>query len=108
MALGWNLASVVNDPLEAPGSTLLYLCLLPAWGAVGGHLLDPKYSCDHKLLAVVKKPGSQDLKTGLLSQEILTRNTSAGAGSSSAPLRGADADSEHAVEISAKGRDKPV
>jgi hypothetical protein len=44
VALGWNLASVVNDPLGAPGSTPLYLCLPPVWGAAGGDLLDPVFS----------------------------------------------------------------
>jgi hypothetical protein len=43
VALGWILAGVVNDPFGAPGNTLLYLCLLPIWGAVGGDLLNPHY-----------------------------------------------------------------
>jgi hypothetical protein len=46
VVLGWNLASVVNDPLGAPGSTPLYLCLPPVWGAAGGDFLDPLYSWD--------------------------------------------------------------
>jgi hypothetical protein len=46
VALGWNLASVNNDPLGAPGSTPLYLCLPPVWGAAGGDLLDPLFSWD--------------------------------------------------------------
>jgi hypothetical protein len=46
VALGWNLASVVNDPLGAPGRTPLYLCLPPVWGAGGGDLLEPLYSWD--------------------------------------------------------------
>jgi hypothetical protein len=40
VALGWNLASVVNNPLEGPSYTPLYLCLPPVWGTVGGDLLD--------------------------------------------------------------------
>jgi hypothetical protein len=44
MALEWNLASVINDPLRAQGSTLLYICLPLKWGAAGGDLLDPQYS----------------------------------------------------------------
>jgi hypothetical protein len=47
VALGWNLASVVNDPLGTPGSILLYLCLPPIWGTAGGDLLNPHYSWDH-------------------------------------------------------------
>jgi hypothetical protein len=34
----WSIASVVNDPLGAPGSTPLYLCLPPVRGAAGGDL----------------------------------------------------------------------
>jgi hypothetical protein len=45
---------------------------------------------------------------GLPFKEIPTRNISAGAGSSGAPLRGPVATSEAAVELSAKVRDKPV
>jgi hypothetical protein len=46
VALGWLLASVVNDPLGASGITPLYLCLPPVWGATDGDLLDPHYSWD--------------------------------------------------------------
>jgi hypothetical protein len=46
-ALGWKLASVVNDPLGEPGSTPLYFCLPPVWSAAGGILLNPHYSWDH-------------------------------------------------------------
>jgi hypothetical protein len=46
VALGWNLASVVDDPLGAPGSNPLYSCLPPVWGAAGGDLLDPLYLWD--------------------------------------------------------------
>jgi hypothetical protein len=46
VALGWNIASVVNDPLGAPGRTPLYLCLPPVWGAAGGDFLYPLYSWD--------------------------------------------------------------
>jgi hypothetical protein len=47
-------------------------------------------------------------EVGLLLKEIPIRNTSAGAGSSSVPLRGLAETSEPAVEISANGRDEPV
>jgi hypothetical protein len=47
LALGWILANEVNDPLGAPGSTPLYLCLPPIWGAGGGNLLNPHYLWDH-------------------------------------------------------------
>jgi hypothetical protein len=36
MALRWLIASVMNDPLGAPGMAPLYICLPPVWGAVGG------------------------------------------------------------------------
>jgi hypothetical protein len=45
VAMGWNLASVVNDPLGAPSRTPLYLCLPPIWGAAGD-FLNPLYSWD--------------------------------------------------------------
>jgi hypothetical protein len=47
VALGWSIASVVNDPLGAPGSTPLYLCLPPVRGTAGGDLLNPHYSWDY-------------------------------------------------------------
>jgi hypothetical protein len=38
MALGWLIASVVNNPIGAPRSTPMYTCLPPIWGAaVGDH-----------------------------------------------------------------------
>jgi hypothetical protein len=63
MALGWNLASVMNNPLRAPDSTPLYLCLPPVWGAADGNLLNPHYSWDH-YGNQNKKSGPQDLKKG--------------------------------------------
>jgi hypothetical protein len=47
-------------------------------------------------------------KQGLPFKEIATRNISAGAGSSGAPVRGPAATNEAAVKISAKGREEPV
>jgi hypothetical protein len=46
VALGWNLAGVVNDPLGAPGRTPLYLCFPPVWVAACGDILNPHYSWD--------------------------------------------------------------
>jgi hypothetical protein len=48
MAVGRNLASVLNNPLWVPGSTPLYSCFPLIWGAAGGDLLDPLYSWDRK------------------------------------------------------------
>jgi hypothetical protein len=62
VALGWILASVVNDPLRAPGSTPLYLCLPTVWGAVGGNLLNPHYLWRHYGDQNKKKRSPQDLK----------------------------------------------
>jgi hypothetical protein len=45
-ALGWNLTSVIDDPLMTQGSTLLYSCLPPIWGARSDDLLHPLYSWD--------------------------------------------------------------
>jgi hypothetical protein len=57
-----------------------------------------------------KKNGPQDLKKqrGSPSRRSLWEILQQGAGSSGALLRGLVATSEHAVEISAKGRDEPV
>jgi hypothetical protein len=84
----------------------LYLCLSSIWGAAGGDLLNPHYSWDH-YGDQNKRTGPQDLKKaeGLPFKQIPTRNTSAGAVSSGALLRGLAATSEAAVEISAKGRE---
>jgi hypothetical protein len=35
VALGWNLASVINNPLGALGNTPLYLFLPRIWGTAG-------------------------------------------------------------------------
>jgi hypothetical protein len=55
-----------------------------------------------------KRSSGPKREEGLPFKEIPTRNTSAGAGSSGATLRGLVAASELAVEISAKGRDELV
>jgi hypothetical protein len=55
VASGWNLASVITDPIGAPASTLLYLFLPLVWGTPGGDLLEPQYSWDHKWQPTVKK-----------------------------------------------------
>jgi hypothetical protein len=47
VAVGWKLASVINNPLRAPGRTPLYLCFPTVWGAADGDLLNPHYSWDH-------------------------------------------------------------
>jgi hypothetical protein len=87
----------------------LYLCFPSLWGAAGGDLLNPHYSWDHYGYQN-EKTGPQDLKEKRDSpsrrslQDILQQ----GDGSSGAPLNGPVATSEPTVEISAKGRDKPV
>jgi hypothetical protein len=101
MALGWLLASVTNNPLGAPGSIPLYLCLPPTWDAVGGnHCLWDHYGNQNK------KTDPQDLKEqrDSPSRRTLEEILQQGAGSSSAPLK----TSKPAAEISAKHRAKPV
>jgi hypothetical protein len=105
VTLGWNLASVVNDPLGAPRSTQLYLCLPSVCGA----LLNIHYSWGH-YGNKAENPGPQDLKkkrdspSTTSQREILQQGTE----SSGAPLRGPAPTSELTVEISAKGRDESV
>jgi hypothetical protein len=48
MAVGCNLASVLNNPIGAPGSTLLYSCLPFIWGIAGGDLSESLYLWDQK------------------------------------------------------------
>jgi hypothetical protein len=106
VALEWNLVTVVNVPLGSPGRIPLYSCL-PLCGSLRVAIFNtlatgPKW-ITRKLV---------DKKTikieGLICKEISTRNSSAGADSSSTPSRGAYATSQHAVEISAMGKDEPA
>jgi hypothetical protein len=91
-----TVTSVVNDPLEAPGSTPFYLCIPPVWATAGGDHLIPHYSWDHSGNQRRKKTGPQDLKEKRDSPsrrstlEILQQ----GAGSFGAPLSGPVATSE--------------
>jgi hypothetical protein len=104
--------SVVNDPLRAPGSTLLYLCFPPVWGTAAGDPINPHNSWDQNGNQSQKKKetGPQDLKEKRDSppRRSLLEILQKGAGSSSAPLRDLAATIEPAAEISAKGIDKPV
>jgi hypothetical protein len=106
MALGWNLASVINDPLGAQGSTLLYICLPLKWGTAGGDLLVPQYSweCKWQPTGLQNLQKRQDSLPRRSLQEILRQ----GAQSLGTPSRGSDATSKPAAEISAKSRDEPI
>jgi hypothetical protein len=79
----------------------LYICLPLVWGAAGGGLLIPHYSWDR--YGNQKITGPQDLKKKRSSPSRSSLQEIRGAGSSGASLNGLAA-----VEISAKGRDKPM
>jgi Rod binding domain-containing protein len=87
----------------------LYICLLPVWGAADG---DHHFPITRGTKNGNKKTKNQSSgpkrKEGLSFKEIPTRNTSARAGKSGAQQSVLVATSEPAVEISAKGRDKPM
>jgi hypothetical protein len=108
MALGWLIASAVNNPLRAPGSTPLYLCLPPVWSAVGGNQLIPitrGTKMDSKQLNV----GPLDLKEKRgSSRRSLKETPQQGTGSSGKPRSGPAATSVPAEGTSAEGRDKPM
>jgi hypothetical protein len=88
----------------------LYLCLPPIWGAVGGDLLNPRYSwdCNRDQINQHNRSKGPKKEEGLPYKEIPMRNTSAGAGCSGAPLRDPVTTSEPAADISTKGRDEAV
>jgi hypothetical protein len=76
VALGWNLASVVNDLLRAPGSTPLYLCLPPILGAAGGDLLNPHYlwnRCGNQKERKINRSSAPERKEGLPFKEFPMR-----------------------------------
>jgi hypothetical protein len=109
VAPGWLLAGVTNDPLGVPGSTPLYLSLLPVWGSAGG---DYYFSITRGTImnGTNSKTGRQNLKLergpfpkGSL-QEILQQ----GAGSSGTSVRCLDATSEPVGETQVKDRDVPM
>jgi hypothetical protein len=106
MALGWSIASVVNNPLRALGSNPLYLCIPPIRNAAGGDLLYPHYSWDHYGDQINQNNRSKGPKKrrgtplqGNLYEKFFSRGLEATVNVGT---------SKPAAEISAKGRDKPV
>jgi hypothetical protein len=109
VALGWLIACVVNDHLGAPGSTPLYICLPPVWGAAGGDELIP-ITRGNNMDTNKLKIGPLDLKEkrGSFLRRSLKEMPQQGTGSSDKPHSGPAATSEPAGGTSAEGRDKPM
>jgi hypothetical protein len=101
----------VNDPLRAPSSTPLYLCLHQVWGAAGGDFLNPHYSWDHygdQIKQNNQSKGPTKKKRESSTRRSLKEILQQGPGSSCAPFRGPVTTIEPAAEISAKGRNEPA
>jgi hypothetical protein len=78
MAQGWNLASVVNDPLIAPGSTVVFMPSTHMGRCGWRPFRFPTLVGPHMETKEKKRPKRLLKKRGLPSKEILTRNSSAG------------------------------
>jgi hypothetical protein len=100
VALVWLIASVVNDPLGAPGSTPFYKCLPPVWGAAGGDSQFP-ITRGTKIDTDGIKTGPLDLKEkrDSPSRKSQVEINQQGAGSSGVPRSGRAATRVPAAEI---------
>jgi hypothetical protein len=88
VTVGWLIASVMNDPLGAPGSTPLYICLPPVWGTAGGDQLIP-ITRGTNMDTSKTEIGPLDLKEKRgSSRRSLKETPQQGTGSSGKPLSG--------------------
>jgi hypothetical protein len=99
----------MNDPLGEPGSTPLYTCFPPVWGAAGGDYLNPQHSWTKMDTRLNKTTSPRELKKKRDSHtgRSLQGTPQQGAESSGIPSRWPVAISEPAVSASDKGRDEP-